>query len=161
MLYEGQYVVSLTSVALISGILLSLVREGPTHTFLRLLTGILMIITALPPLTDVTVPDLMQFASDYIQEGNEATEQGTLMAKEECIFRIKEALEEYICNKASDLGGDISASVCLDESGNPESVQLTGSTDSKMRQELQIFITKELGIRKENQEWIGQTGKMP
>ena len=83
------------------------------------------------------------------------------MAKEECILRIKEALEEYICNKASDLGGDISASVCLDESGNPESVQLTGSTDSKMRQELQIFITKELGIRKENQEWIGQTGKMP
>lgn len=157
----GQYVVSLTSVALISGILLSLVREGPTHTFLRLLTGILMIITALPPLTDVTVPDLMQFASDYLQEGNEAAEQGNRMAKEERILRIKEALEEYIYDKASALGEELCVSACLDESGNPVSVQLIGSIDSKARQELQTFITKELGIRKENQEWIGQTRKMP
>ena len=157
----GQYVVSLTSVALISGILLSVLKEGPIHSLIRLLSGILLIITAVAPLKDVTLPDMTEFASGYILEGRNAAAQGSRIAEEERTIRIKEALEEYICDKASAQGAMIQASVSLDETGAPEAVQIIGDADQNIRKSLQSLITKELGIREENQEWIGQTGKIP
>lgn len=157
----GQYVVSITVLALISGFLLALLQEGAARSFVRLLSGILLIMTAISPLKDVFFPDMTEFTADYLQDGREAAGQGEWIARKERTARIKEALEEYICDKAAALGADLRASVSLDESDAPVSVKLIGTTDEKIRQELQALITKELGIRKENQEWIGQTGKRP
>ena len=149
----GQYVVSITSVALISGILLSVLQEESTRSLIRLLSGVILITTALSPLKDAVFPDMTEFAYGFFQEGQEVAAQGSLLAEEERTIRIKEALEEYISDKASAMGADIHISVHLDGAGVPASVQITGDADIGIRWELETLITKELGIRKENQQW--------
>ena len=157
----GQYVVSITALALISGFLLALLQNGAARSLVRLLSGILLIMTAISPLNDVSIPEMTEFAADYFQEGKEAAGQGELIARKERTVRIKKTLEEYICDKAAAMGVNLHVSVSLDELDAPVSIKLIGNHDEKIQQELQSLITKELGIRKENQEWIGQTGKMP
>ena len=157
----GQWVVSVTSVALITGILLSVLQEGAIRSLIRLLSGILLIITAVSPLTDVSIPDLRGYVSGSFADGVKAAEQGEHMAEEERRHRIKEALEEYICAKASEMGAQIRTSITLDDIGAPVSIRIIGNADKEIRQTIRTLITKELGIREEHQEWIGQTQKNP
>lgn len=157
----GRYVVSMVSVALISGVLLAVLPEGSARTLIRFLCGVLMLVSVVSPIKKIEIPAVTDIASDFFQEGKETAEQGSLMARQSRIQRIKETLEEYICVKASELGADLRVTVFLDESETPSGVHIAGNISNETRQEVQTWITKELGIREENQEWTGQTGRMP
>ena len=151
----GQYVVSITAAALICGILLSVCREGTARSVIRLVCGIFLTITALSPMTDLSVPDFSVFASDHLAEGHAAASRGENQAKEETQERIRQHLEAYILDKASLVDAEITADILLSESGYPETVRLAGAVSDTAKQQLQEIITNDLGIPKENQQWIG------
>jgi len=151
----GQYVVTLTAAALISGMILSLFPEGSLRELIRLVCGVFLTVTAILPLMDITLPNLPAFGAEYLAEGQAAAKFGEQMAKESVQLRIKEQLEAYILDKAFQMGAEIMADISVNESGNPESIQLSGEITDVMRRQLQECITNDLGIPKENQQWIG------
>lgn len=151
----GQYVVSLTAAALICGILLSLFRDGPVRLIVRLVCGVFLTVTALSPLTDLSIPDVSAFVSDYRAEGEANAALGENLARAETQKRIRQQLEAYILDKATLMGAEITADISLNDEGYPEAVCLSGEVTDAVRQQLQEMITNDLGIPKENQQWIG------
>lgn len=157
----GQYVVSLTAAALISGILLSLFPDGTMRTLLRLICGTALAVTALAPLTDLELPDFDSMMQDYMPEAQAASDLGEAMALAEQQELIKLGLEAYILDKAEAAGCQVLPTITLDAQGTPVSVILTGSVTEAQRQQLEEAITNDLGIPKEDQQWTGQTRRTP
>ena len=60
-------------------------------------------------------------------------------------------------DKARLLGCSLEVTVSVSEAEVPvpESVQITGNISASARRELEIVLSQELGISKENQQWIG------
>lgn len=151
----GKYVAALTAAALISGILLSMFPKGRMRGLIQLVCGIFLTVTALSPVLDVSLPDLSEFASDYLSTGEFFSQMGENNAREEVHQRIKDMLEAYILDKAEAAQAQITADVKLTSEGFPESVTLTGKLPETTQQQLEAMIANDLGIPKENQQWIG------
>jgi len=152
----GQYVVSLTAAAMICGILLSFFPEGAVRIQLRLVCGVFLTVTALAPLTRISLPDPMEFSQSYLSEGALLATNGENLAREEVHGRIKLALETYILDKAAAMDAEITPEIKLDTQGNPEAVTLLGDCSGNLRQQLGAVITNDLGIPEEKQQWTGE-----
>lgn len=150
----GEYVVSLTAAAMVSGLLLALVREGTAKNILRLVCGVVLTVTALTPMVRGNLPDISFFETDWLTLGEAAAASGEEMALDAKTSFIKEGLEAYILDKASAFGADLRAEVTLDADGLPVSVALTGTVSTDARLALEAIITEDLGIPKEDQKWI-------
>lgn len=154
----GRYLISLTAAAVISGILCSLFRPGPMQAILRLICGVFLAVTAIGPLGQISLPDWEELSLPVWQEAMEISAMGEAMAQQERFLRIKETLEAYILDKASEWGMDLSVEVLLDENGAPTAVYLTGEVPADRKDPLCRLLESELGIAKENQIWRGQNG---
>lgn len=157
----GTWIVSLTAMAMITGILLSLLKNGPVRSVLRLVCGILLILTALEPVQHVTISDWQFFAFDDSLTGKAAIAMGQELAMEERERIISQQLEAYILDKAASLGAQVTVMLQLDGEGIPVSVALCGSWTPQAQQTLSEFLTEELGITKEDQQWTGLNGSKP
>ena len=151
----GRYVAGLTAAALISGILLSMFPKGRMRSLIQLVCGIFLTVTALSPGMEVSLPDLTQYTSEYLSTGEALSQLGENNAREETHQRIKDMLEAYILDKAAAAQAQITADVKLTSEGFPESVTLTGKLPETTQQQLEAMIANDLGIPKENQQWIG------
>lgn len=157
----GAWIVSQTAMAMISGVLLSLLKNGPVRSLLRLVCGILLILTALGPIHQISIPDWQFFAFDYGFEGETAAAMGQEFAREKRGRIISQQLEAYILDKAASLGAQISVELQLDGDGVPSSVELCGTWTPEIQQTLSEFLAEELGITKEDQQWTGVNGRKP
>lgn len=151
----GKYVVTLITMSLICGMLLSLFQKGRMRSLLRFVCGVFLTIIAVSPLTNLSVPDLSLYASDYLSDGEVLANQGENIAAAQINERIKNMLEAYILDKATAIQAEIAADVILDTEGIPESVILSGKITADAQQKLTEVIAKDLGIPKEKQQWIG------
>lgn len=152
----GQYVVTLTASAIICGILLSFFSEGPLRMQLQVVCGVFLTVTALAPLTRISLPDLTGASQAYLSEGQLLAVRGEKLARDEMLGRIKQATETYILDKAASMGAVVRPEVELDDAGNPVSVSLQGSCSAGQRQQLGAAITNDLGIPEEDQQWTGE-----
>ena len=152
-----QYILSITAVCILSGVLLSLFREGTVMQLLRMVCGILLIITVVTPLSRKTIPEILTLPDQWLSEGEGAAALGADMARTETRRCIQQQLEAYILDKAQALGADITPTVELDEENYPESVELQGDCSEAVRQKLSSVITNDLGIPEEDQTWTGKT----
>lgn len=151
----GQYVVTLTCVALVCGLVPSLLRDGAAKTITRLVCGVFLTVTALGPLTDLELPNLERWSAEYESEGRAAAARGEALAQTEKSIFIKEGLEAYILDKAARLGADIQVQVTLDADGLPAKIQISGEPSEESRRMLTQIIQTDLGIPKEKQQWTG------
>ncbi len=149
----GQYIVSLTAAAMISGLLLALFPEGTVQKLLRFVCGIFLTVTALAPMVDVEFPPIEDFGEYYLGSGREVAAQGTEMARQDKQTGIKTALETYILDKANALEANVQPEIILRPDGVPDTIILSGSCPDKVRQALAQIITNELGIPEEDQQW--------
>ena len=148
------YVIRLTVVAMAIGILLPLVSSGSAKAVIRLCGGILLTVIALTPLTGLSMPDISDWISPEITEGESVAAMGSdaaQTARDEVIIR---QLSAYILDKAATLGLEVTAELKLDHRGIPESVQIQGEIPDALRSRLSAILEQELGIPKEKQEWI-------
>lgn len=152
----GEYVVTLTVIALISSILLSLFPEGSARTMVRLVCGVILTVTALSPVSDIQIPDFEDFLSEYMDSGQSVAAMGEAMAEEERLGLIKLGLEAYILDKAAAIGCETVPDIQLNKNGNPIAILISGDVSEYQRQQLQLVITNDLGIPKEDQQWTGE-----
>lgn len=158
----GSYVVSLTSVALITGILLTLIPEGTGKKILRLCCGIIMCTYALAPLSGLKIPDFINTAEDYLAQGNRIAEDGVSMAANKKSMLIKHGLETYILETTASMGADLTVQIQIDPEGRPLYVHLIGNVTDNLQEDISRMIANDLGISKEDQKWTNvQTNDTP
>ena len=151
----GRYVLTLTTSAMICGILLSLLPKGRTRTILQAVCGIFLAASALSPVLDLSIPDVSALPSEYLLAGEAFAQTGEEEARRETHQRIKQGLEAYILDKAADLHANLHVEVTVGEDNLPTAVTISGEASPYARRQIQAMIENDLGISKENQKWIG------
>ena len=135
-----QYVISVTTAAIVCGMLTAMLKKGAMQSLVKLL------LKALP----------QDLGPDY-QEASGAAQEGERYARNSIAEIIKEQTEAYILDKAAELGLSLEAEVFLsgDEIPVPVSVRITGQASEIERRRMEMILEKDLGIAKENQTWTG------
>lgn len=151
----GEYVVTLASASIVVGVIHSLVAKSEYKPLIGLLCGIFMTITALIPFSDIHIPDLSKFTLSCIDQADQAVIHGEKLAEEAIAAIIIEETTAYILDKAAVLGMELEVCVRLSD-GIPSSVVLKGNCSPEENEALSKIITEDLGISKENQQWIGR-----
>lgn len=148
-----QYIISVVAAALLCGIVTGLMPRGRASQIIRMVCGLFLAYTVLAGLTglDLQTPDWDVLA---VTDAHQAAALGESLGEAALTQVIKEQTEAYILDKATALGLSLEVEVSLDESQVPQSVVLEGRASPYERQQLQNTIARELGIAKENQQWI-------
>lgn len=148
-----QYIISVVAAALLCGIVTGLMPQGRSSQIIRMVCGLFLAYTVLAGLTglDLQIPDWDVLA---VTDARQAAALGESLGEVALTQVIKEQTEAYILDKAAALGLSLEVEVSLDESQVPQSVVLEGQASPYERQQLQNTIARELGIAKENQQWI-------
>lgn len=148
-----QYALTLICTALVCGILLQLLPSGTMGGILRFVCSALMIYALIVPLYGMDLPDFERFFENYSVKGEYTAQTGADMAEEERLLLIKAGLEAYLLDRAAAINCQITADVCLNMEGYPDSILLTGVVSEDQRQQLCSIISNDLGIPEENQQW--------
>ena len=141
-------------------IVLSLFPEGRMKELLRMFTGIFLSVILLSSIPSVKLPDFEGIKEDYLQQAQTAAADGENYTRQQYLKFIKQQLEAYILDIAHRNGCALTVRVEVDGDGYPVSVALWGNVSSDERKALEVIISEELGIAKEDQQWNGlQTRK--
>ena len=154
----GKYILSVTSAAILFGILQSLLgKKGNSAALLRLIGGIFLAFTVISPVTDVDLGRILDPAWDYTAQGSSIAAGGYAVSQNQLHSIIKERCRTYILDKAISYNAQLEVEVELtqDEIPVPAAVRLRGSISPYGKQALQQWLQDVMGIPKENQQWIG------
>ena len=153
----GQYILSVVSAAVISGILSSMVSSKSTAgALIRMLCGLFLAFAVIAPLGSFNYDVLSAFSDAYFDEGVTASAQGEKLARESLAEIIKQETEAYILDKAAAMQVQLSVEVTVSrgDSPIPEQVTVAGNLPEREKRLLQEMIETELGIPEEHQRWI-------
>lgn len=151
------YLLSVITAALICSILSSLPAKNSTLRAIRkTLCGIFMSLALISPLATLHLPDIQQYLNIFQADAAEAVLVGESMSRERAAEIIKQQTAAYILDKAETMGVTLEVTVTLcDESPQaPCSVTLSGMVSPYARQRISDLISKDLGIKQEDQHWI-------
>lgn len=154
----GAYIVSVACAAVLCGILTAILPEkGASASLLRLIIGVFLAFVAIRPLTRVELSDLPAISDGYLKEAEAVSAEGGDLASEAMAAIIKAETEAYILDKAKALDTEIAVEVTLstDAVPSPVAVRVSGAVSPYAKTQLQELLENDLGIAKEDQEWIG------
>ena len=163
MLYEGNgvsalkaYVLSVVAAAILCTIVQVLLgKKSAVGRIAHLLSGILMAITVIAPLGQITFQGISEYWDDLSYDAQKYVTDGTSVAENQMREIIKARTEAYILDKANRMGLQIAVEVELDGyNGNiPCAVVIDGTASPYAKEQLSSYIEEALGIAKENQKW--------
>lgn len=149
------YLLSVVAVAMLSVLLLSLVKQEQLRRILRFVTGLLVLLTVLSPLLKLDEDFVLRVAEEL-----ELSIQGNIDALDGQVNRelarhVQDTTEKYIEQKAEEIGANIQAKVTVTEEKYPIpfSVEIIGTLTPQQREGLKQYLTLSLGISAERQEW--------
>ena len=152
-----EYIFSIIAAAIITAIVGSLV-SGKTSAgkLIHLLTGTLMVVTVIAPLTQVSFENISEFWNNTAFDADSYVSQGEAAATQALNTIIKDRFEAYILDKATRMGLEIAVEVDFDGSNDsiPSQVTINGALSPYAKGVLSEYITDHLGIPKECQNWI-------
>ena len=154
----GRYIVSVTAAAILVAIVQSLFdKKGSTGALLKLISGLFLCFAVISPIAVPRLNAFREFPQTYIRQGSTAAFEGEVIAREQLCSIIKERCRTYILDKATSYQLQLEAEVTLsqDDIPVPVAVRLQGNASPHAKQVLQQWLEQDLGIRKENQTWIG------
>ena len=151
-----EYALSVISISIVCGTVLMFFKDSPYEATVKLLTGLMVTVTVVNPLLRDTDMSIDRFWDEIIIKKESAVTDGTLVAKDAEATYIRNAMETYICNKAEEMGTQISAQIQLrdDDMQTPEKVILNGEVTPYIKSRLTEMIYSDLGIAEERQIWI-------
>jgi len=150
------YIVRIIVAAVVCGITRSLIKEKTvTGKMVNLLSGLLMTITILSPLTNISFQNIAHLYGNITLDADTYVDEGKTYAQGMTTGIIKSQTEAYILDKANNLGLQIAVEVELDDSNNsiPCGVVITGAASPYAKRVLESYMQEQLGIPKENQKW--------
>ena len=151
------YLLSIACAAIICTIASAIVgKKGANASIVRLISGVIMLLTLISPLVKVRILDFTDYATDISNQADAVVAQGENSALSELSAIIKAQTEAYILDKAVSLKLDIKVEVTLDggKPPMPNAVKLSGSASPYAKEMLSNFIANDLAIPKEAQQWI-------
>ena len=153
----GRYLVCVAGAALISGIVLGIVKDSAHKELLKMICGIALLLCVIRPVANIPVSGISRFALPYREEASAAASEGEEYARAQLCEIIKAETEAYILDKAYELDAVICVEVILstDEIPLPVAIRISGEVSPYAKQKLQQIIAQELNIAKENQIWTG------
>ena len=152
-----QYVISVTTAAIVCGMLTAVLKKGTMQSLVKLLCGFFLAFTFLNPIGKLELKALPEnWALDY-QAASDAAQEGERYARNSLAEIIKEQTEAYILDKAAALKANLTVEVTVSGSGMPvpTAAKYRGEVPADVRQQLETIVQTELGIARENQTWIG------
>lgn len=151
------YILSMIAAAVLSAIVKAFVdNKTATGKLIGLLCGVVLVISIVNPMVNIKFYNLSAYfrsisadAEGYIRDGTDAAEKSVADI-------IKSRTEAYILDKADQMGLDISVEVELDGNNGhiPAGVIIKGKVSPYAREIMRDFLQDDLGIAKENQQWI-------
>jgi hypothetical protein len=147
------YILSIIGCILFCGIILQIVSDFRAKKTIQLISGTVLAITLLAPLSSFSFRDIQKLDREtispeiYIDMGRQEARN----AQEVC---IKDAYESYVKNKANELGMLVTVNVSLDEDMYPCFARIYAQSGSDKVKRLEEILEEDLGITKENQIWI-------
>lgn len=149
------YLISITAAAMIAGIVTGITKKsGSISSIIRLLAGLFMTVTILHPILDIRISKLQIYLEQLSFDADHAADIGKKAAEDEIKQRIAEKACAYILEKANDLGADLQVKVMLHDLA-PCAVRISGPVSPYAKQQLSNYITTNLGISLEDQQWTG------
>lgn len=152
-----EYILGIMVAGIVCSIAGSLVNnKTATGKILRLLTGVLMVVTVFSPVLNISFDSITDYLDGLTAQGDFYASSGQTMAEESMSVIIKEQIEAYILDKADRMDLDIAVEVALDDRNNsvPCGVTITGNLSPYAKGILGSYIEEKLGVAKENQRWI-------
>ena len=151
-----QYFLSVICVVVLCGLMQLLLPSGTAGALLKLICGLLVMITVVRPLLQDRFFQWDLALENIHREQELAIWEGENYSRESLRKIIMEKTQAYILNKASELGADITVELELsrDSPYLPKKVTLFGTITPYAKQQMAEFMESELGIAKEDQRWI-------
>ena len=120
-----------------------------------LLSGVLMVVTLIAPLRDISFPGITEYLNGLSYDASIYVGDGKAMAENQTADIIKAQTEAYILDKANRMGLEIAVEVELDgNKGNiPCGAAVSGKLSPYAREQLSSYMEDTLGIAKEKQTW--------
>lgn len=150
------YILSIIAVAIICAIVASLLSQKSTAgKVVRLLCGILMTLTVVAPLGNISFHSVTDYFDDLSLDANAYVADGKNAAQENFKAIIKSQTESYILDKAQSMDLDIAVEVEVDGNNDslPSGVTISGTLSPYAKKVMSTYIQQELGIAMENQRW--------
>lgn len=152
-----EYLLSLCAACLLVTVIMSVLRQGTAQRLAGIAGGLVIILTAISPLLKID-PDTMTRAVWKLNMDTEAACSGVEIGSRALLKQvITEKCESYILDKARNLGMQIQVEVTLCDAEDypyPEKVILRGSWSVLERNRLSEYISEDLGVPAERQEWL-------
>lgn len=148
-----QYALSIIVTALICGIVTGLSEKSSGNGIMRYLCGLVLAVSILMPMTRIHSVSFPEKLTAFHESGKRMAELGEKMAQESKSTIIKQEMEAYILDKASQACADASVDVALDDNQLLESVVITGSFSTYDKQQLENVLLSDLGITEEKLLW--------
>lgn len=152
----GKYLLSVAASAMLLSLVQSILPKGHVQQVVGFVGGILVILAVLSPVMDVGYDSLTQTIIQFQKEAEEIEATAIIDDRQLISDIIKEKCRTYIWDKANELGADLEVEVILSEDGDypyPVSVILTGRASSGQRIRIEEYISQDLGIPAQRQEW--------
>lgn len=150
------YLLRLTAASLLAAGIRRVAPTGGTGTAAKLGAGLLVLLTALGPLGEISLMDAARSVAVSTYGDVLTTQTVDRAANSLMDGLISETAEAYILDKAHELGAQMTVEVttALQEGYPvPWSVRCQGDYSQRQMEELSQFILEELGIPGSRQEW--------
>lgn len=149
------YLLSILCAAMACAIVSSMSeKKGTQGTLMKLTTGVFLAFTVISPISTIQLEELSILTEQFQAEASTAAAFGQSVAEESKAAFIKSQSEAYILDKAATLNTQLSVDVTLGRDLRPESVSVYGTVSPYVKFRLASIVEEELGIAKENQQWI-------
>ncbi len=151
------YILSVTAAAIICAISVKLTQnQGTQGAMLKLIAGLLLTFTVIRPLADFSLDQWDDWTLEISDNAEIAAGEGEAMKKQALDSCIISYTQAYILDKAEALGLSLEVEVTVSEDDIPVpiAIRLEGNASPFAKNSLAAAIEQDLGISREDQEWI-------
>lgn len=133
-----------------------LTEKNGQSQLIKMICGLVMALSLFSPLIDLDHLGFGLPLYDMKAQAQSAVSNGQQISYDALSRVISDRVEAYILDEARTMGADVSVAVKLSSESIPAplSVTIQGNLSPFAKNKLQSIIETELGISKENQEWI-------
>lgn len=151
-----RYILSIVISGIVCGITGTMLNKNTTTgKLVKILTGVLMCVTILTPLTQISFEHITDYFDTLSIDAEYYTQNGKSAAQTDIHAIIKSQTEAYILDKAESLELKVAVEVELDENDSvPCGVIITGAISPYAKRIMEAYLEETIGISKENQQWI-------
>lgn len=152
----GEYLIGVAAAAILCGVVNSIApRQGMMAQTMKLLLGLLMVLSVLRPWVDISMEDLFGWMDQITIEGEQVVTDGAAAGDQAYREVIIQRVEAYILEEAKGLGADIQVQVELsgEQLPTPIRARVSGALSPYAKEKLTQLLTDELGISREEIQW--------